>query len=597
MDKKITCFLLAFILIFTALPMGALAEETSAFTGKPPAVMIITGGDTQTFIYGGRVWSARNSGSYPNNAPDSVDTVEEKVDWIAEQCRASGAADPWEIALWLHNWLIYNANYDYTYSNYSADGVLLLGTGVCNSYALAYGLLLDEFGIENMKLDSDAMNHAWNLVKINGQWCHVDCTWDDPGDGGFENFTYFGMDDELMGRDHTWDRAAYPVCTSKENYYLIRTGASVATNKAEMMMELSKQAERQSDLIECSYIGTDPNFSVIEVFQEWYNTFNWKYGIYGWSCSYTDFMISATMSYGTPWSKPDDFDQTHTHCYVTEKTAPTCGEAGYTTYICPCDYSYQDDYVDPTGKHTYSSAQDTTCNVCGKEISSSEHNHDYTEEVISPTCTEAGYTQYICSCGDSYQGDVVEALGHKWIVADCDTPKICSVCQETEGKPAGHKYDDNVDGTCNSCGVNRETVEVRQVTHMLRMYNPYTGEHFYTGSEVEKNDLVAAGWHYEGVGFTFPGNTGAPVYRLYDPVTGEHLYTMDEEEKATLEAAGWNYEGIAFNSAYDTEAVQHRLHNPYATVGAYHFTYSIEERDNLIAAGWEYQGIGWYSCY
>ena len=160
-----------------------------------------------------------------------------------------------------------------------------------------------------------------------------------------------------------------------------------------------------------------------------------------------------------------------------------------------------------------------------------------------------------------------------------------------------HFYDNNVDGTCNICGANRETIETRHVTHMLRMYNPYTGEHFYTGSEVEKDNLVAAGWNYEGVGFTFPANTGAPVYRLYDPVTGEHLYTMDEEEKATLEAVGWNYEGIAFNSAYDTEAVQHRLHNPYATVGAYHFTFSEEEKNNLIAAGWEYQGIGWYSCY
>ena len=160
-----------------------------------------------------------------------------------------------------------------------------------------------------------------------------------------------------------------------------------------------------------------------------------------------------------------------------------------------------------------------------------------------------------------------------------------------------HIYDDNVDGTCNICGVDRATVEIRQVTHMLRMYNPYTGEHFYTGSEEEKDNLVAAGWQYEGVGFTFPANTGAPVYRLYDPVTGEHLYTMDEEEKADLMAEGWNYEGIAFNSAYDTEAVQHRLHNPYATVGAYHFTFSEEEKQNLINAGWEYQGIGWYSCW
>ena len=160
-----------------------------------------------------------------------------------------------------------------------------------------------------------------------------------------------------------------------------------------------------------------------------------------------------------------------------------------------------------------------------------------------------------------------------------------------------HTYDDIVDGTCNICGVHRETVEKRKVHHMLRMYNPNTGEHFYTGSEVERDDLIAAGWNYEGVAFTFPANTGAPVYRLFDPVTGEHLYTMDEAEKDLLLSKGWNYEGIAFNSAYDTEAVQHRLYNPNTTVGAYHFTFSEEEMQNLIDAGWWYQGIGWYSCW
>ena len=163
--------------------------------------------------------------------------------------------------------------------------------------------------------------------------------------------------------------------------------------------------------------------------------------------------------------------------------------------------------------------------------------------------------------------------------------------------PNAHTYDDKVDGTCNVCGVDRAKVEVRKKHNMLRMYNPYSGEHFYTGSEEERDNLVAAGWKYEGVAFTFPANTGAPVYRLYDPATGEHLYTMDEAEMADLMAKGWNYENIAFNSGYDTEALQHRLHNPYTTVGGYHFTFSEEEMQNLIAAGWIYQGIGWYSCF
>ena len=220
------------------------------------------------------------------------------------------------------------------------------------------------------------------------------------------------------------------------------------------------------------------------------------------------------------------------------------------------------------------------------------------------------FPEFQCNCGagyeaDSWSGNFVlcnNCAGgylhmHEWIEATCTVPKTCSVCGATSGKKAAHAYDDMVDGTCNACGVHRETVETRKVHHMLRMYNPNTGEHFYTGSEVERDDLIAAGWNYEGVAFTFPANTGAPVYRLYDPETGEHLYTMDEAEKDLLLSKGWNYEGIAFNSAYDTEAVQHRLYNPNTTVGAYHFTFSEEEKQNLINAGWWYQGIGWYSCW
>ena len=217
--------------------------------------------------------------------------------------------------------------------------------------------------------------------------------------------------------------------------------------------------------------------------------------------------------------------------------------------------------------------QDYGGGITWKPYTPGEHT-EVIDEAVPATCTETGLTEgsHCSVCG-------------KVLTAQSVVPA------------RGHTYDDNVDGTCNRCGVNRETVETRQVTHMFRMYNPNTGEHFYTGSDVEKNNLIVAGWQYEGIGFTFPANTGAPVYRLFQPSTGEHLYTMDVAEREKLEAEGWNYEGIAFNSAYDTEAVQHRLHNPNADVGAYHFTFSIEEKNNLIAAGWEYQGIGWYSCW
>ncbi len=138
------------------------------------------------------------------------------------------------------------------------------------------------------------------------------------------------------------------------------------------------------------------------------------------------------------------------------------------------------------------------------------------------------------------------------------------------------------------------TVAAASGVPMYRMYDPNSGEHFYTGSTEERDFLVNAGWNYEGVAFNFP-EIGAPVYRLYNPVSGDHLYTMDEDERSQLLAEGWNDEGVAFNSAGEDGVPQYRLWNPNATRGAWHFTGSTEERDYLISLGWQDQGIGWYS--
>ena len=40
------------------------------------------------------------------------------------------------------------------------------------------------------------------------------------------------------------------------------------------------------------------------------------------------------------------------------------------------------------------------------------HTHSYLATDIVPTCTENGYTSYVCSCGDSYTADYVQAIGH-----------------------------------------------------------------------------------------------------------------------------------------------------------------------------------------
>ena len=134
---------------------------------------------------------------------------------------------------------------------------------------------------------------------------------------------------------------------------------------------------------------------------------------------------------------------------------------------------------------------------------------------------------------------------------------------------------------------------------LFRMYNPNSGEHFWTGSLEERNNLLVAGWNYEGSGWMAPKTYGDPVYRLYNENAGDHHYTLDEEEKDHLVSLGWRYEGVAWSSESAEEGRPlYRLFNPNAEpegkAGAHFWTMSEEERDNLIDAGWEYEGIGWY---
>lgn len=72
------------------------------------------------------------------------------------------------------------ANFTPNYTYHSAYGILCKKTGVCSGYAYAYRLLLDEYNIDSVFIESEPMNHGWNMIKLGNSWYHVDVTWDDP---------------------------------------------------------------------------------------------------------------------------------------------------------------------------------------------------------------------------------------------------------------------------------------------------------------------------------------------------------------------------------------------------------------------------------
>ena len=69
---------------------------------------------------------------------------------------------------------------------YSPASIITLGSGVCNAYALLLNALLVEADIESKVLIGSVLNvgHAWNLVKVDNEWYHVDPTWNDGSNNG-----------------------------------------------------------------------------------------------------------------------------------------------------------------------------------------------------------------------------------------------------------------------------------------------------------------------------------------------------------------------------------------------------------------------------
>ncbi|MDE6364074.1 MAG: BspA family leucine-rich repeat surface protein [Lachnospiraceae bacterium] len=93
-----------------------------------------------------------------------------------------------EKAIVLHDYLVVNCEYDKENldkgeipdASYTAYGTLVNRMSVCEGYALTYKYLLNQSGINCLMVKSDAMNHAWNLIRLDGKYYQVDVTWDDP---------------------------------------------------------------------------------------------------------------------------------------------------------------------------------------------------------------------------------------------------------------------------------------------------------------------------------------------------------------------------------------------------------------------------------
>ena len=184
------------------------------------------------------------------------------------------------------------------------------------------------------------------------------------------------------------------------------------------------------------------------------------------------------------------------------------------------------------------------------------------------------YTSYI-PVGDISEGDTFWLdLG---LVTENETP-FALICTGGDGKTEETAF----------------TFDVLTVTTMYRLYNPNSGEHFYTSNPEERSNLISLGWNDEGIGWYAPPYSNTPVYRLYNRNGGEHHFTTSVGERNSLVALGWEYEGISCYSNDRQSIPVYRQYNPNAFANNHNYTTSLQENNDLVALGWRAEAIGWY---
>ena len=240
----------------TADEVEALAREVTDIDGENPFDVydIIPGDKVLVILY----WTEDLKESAVSSGQILSEEAKAEAQRVVDQV-VTGDMSDYDIAKALHDYLVLNCKYDMRlYSgdmpdvSYTANGALLEGTAVCAGYAKAYEALMDAAGIPCEYVSGYATgNHAWNVVEIDGEWYHVDTTWDDPTPDreGYVRYDYFLKSDDYMRQNlHTrWTSDRTCTSTKYDDADLPDTEEQIKQEQQEQQKQ-QEQAKKQEIL-------------------------------------------------------------------------------------------------------------------------------------------------------------------------------------------------------------------------------------------------------------------------------------------------------------------------------------------------------------
>lgn len=219
-----------------------------------PEIFYTTGYTYTKYSKGDRTVEIDFAGTYSMTEEEAQTKAEEirrkASEWLADIPEDASEYDKVKA---VYEKIIFSTNYDLNAAdNQNIASVFLGNSSVCQGYAKATQYLLNHLGVMCTLVQGTVDTgeaHAWNLVRVDGDYYYVDTTWGDASyrmeDGGGQeelpeiNYDYLCVTTQDLLRTHRIESAVpMPECTATQANYYVREGAYFTAYDAEQMQSI-----------------------------------------------------------------------------------------------------------------------------------------------------------------------------------------------------------------------------------------------------------------------------------------------------------------------------------------------------------------------
>ena len=444
------------------------------------------------------------------------------------RCNSETNGSDYSKALWLHDWLLEQLDYDNSLKWSSAESALTRSSGTCQAYERAYAKLLSAAGIENAETRDTYDGHTWNAMKLDGKWYQVDCTWDDSSEN-YYNFNrthlYFALSDELMAIAHQGHNKIYTVggyatpSNSLEHNYFVQNG------------DAQQWVESYRNRIQENLNNKNTEFS-IQADNSTYppSIYGIQNGIIAYVMNQNEWFANGKKVELVAKTNEAQFDFTVTYsvdCTNHEwdegkvTTKPTCTTKGIKTYTCKnckttkteeenaLGHDYSKDWtIDKKATCTEEGSKSHHCTRCDSKkditsISKKEHEWDNGTVTKESTNKETGIKTFKCkNCNDTKTEVIPVKRDESNVDSEAPVIDVSSVKLSTKSATTGDtvkisiKITDNVDVDRAVIQlINYDTGKIIGWTNLT--YNETTGLYEYS---LEITDDISNGhWYIDNI--------------------------------------------------------------------------------------------------